>query len=486
MKTFIFSMLACMSVLGMHSQSLVEWTESCPGHKVSFNLHDVVRNDLVADHVLNSGMMKIARTVSADNGVRWIDRIYNMPEELNVFYRQYGEKVEAVLNGQSNWLSDPEMGNYISSSNSYVVPMATYQETIDFTFPKGSTTDQVREAARAKASAVCGAQWLRINTFMTYLCCSLNYDFPEAFWVNSAYTWGNQYSYSVSYNPSAGTGIINYDHLIFMTLKDATFDVRRNEFRNNALVMGAVSEYNQLVSAILDGCPLGNSYKKVAYFNDWLTKNNCYNSLYNTSQERPTIIWSPLSALRGSTGDVGPVCEGYARAFKVLCDKSDIPCVLAVGYAKSTKNGTGEDHMWNEVQMDNNEWYAVDVTWNDPLDSENRKVSGKESDFWLLLGSEDMVAPGLTFAESHPNSITWSLNPDYVSQWDYSIASLITSHRFDAATGIDMAVASELTAPIRVFNLNGQCMGSFQSVGAMNRQQDRGRLLIVNGKKMFF
>ena len=45
------------------------------------------------------------------------------------------------------------------------------------------------------------------------------------------------------------------------------------------------------------------------------------------------------------------VCEGYARAFKTVMDKLEIPCVLVQGYAQGADGGY-EPHMWNYVQVD--------------------------------------------------------------------------------------------------------------------------------------
>jgi hypothetical protein len=59
----------------------------------------------------------------------------------------------------------------------------------------------------------------------------------------------------------------------------------------------------------------------------------------------------------------------------------------------------------------------------------NQKVSGGESDFWLLLGQNDEVASGFTFAESHPNTPAGD-NP-YQSQWELLFASLITDTRYE-------------------------------------------------------
>lgn len=91
------------------------------------------------------------------------------------------------------------------------------------------------------------------------------------------------------------------------------------------------------------------------------------------------------------------VCEGYARAFKLLCDRENIPCVL-IGGKGMTPGRVGESHMWNYVLMDDGKWYAVDVTWDDDN-------SGILYDFFLAGGEtisrEKQSVLGLTFGETH-------------------------------------------------------------------------------------
>lgn len=65
------------------------------------------------------------------------------------------------------------------------------------------------------------------------------------------------------------------------------------------------------------------------------------------------------------------VCEGYAKLFKLLCDREQIPCVVVCG-------DTGEEHMWNYVQMEDGIWYAVDTTWADSM------AEGSEDAFFLI------------------------------------------------------------------------------------------------------
>ena len=64
----------------------------------------------------------------------------------------------------------------------------------------------------------------------------------------------------------------------------------------------------------------------------------------------------------GSLVEPGVVCEGYSKGFKMICDKLGIPCVCIFG------NFDEDDlsaHMWNYVLMEDGNWYAIDVTWDD-------------------------------------------------------------------------------------------------------------------------
>lgn len=130
------------------------------------------------------------------------------------------------------------------------------------------------------------------------------------------------------------------------------------------------------------------------------------------------------------SGKIGPVCEGYARALKVLCDKRSIPCVLYYGTASGNPQGTFELHMWNEVQMDDGNWYAVDVTWNDPGDGTDARMTGKERDSWLFLGRNDVVyGNNFTYAMSHVISL-WQTDESIMSRWNYNIDSYIADSNY--------------------------------------------------------
>lgn len=87
------------------------------------------------------------------------------------------------------------------------------------------------------------------------------------------------------------------------------------------------------------------------------------------------------------------VCDGYAKAFKLLCDKYGIPCIIVAG--RAVQSSGSEAHAWNYVQMEDGLWYAVDVTWNDKANAEPTKD-------YFLVGLQSKKSPtSATFAESH-------------------------------------------------------------------------------------
>ncbi len=90
------------------------------------------------------------------------------------------------------------------------------------------------------------------------------------------------------------------------------------------------------------------------------------------------------------------VCEGYAKAFKYLCDKYDIPCITIVGEANNGK--ATEGHMWNLMLGEDNYWYTVDCTWDDP-------INGKERSSYFLVG-QNTIVDSMTISKSHNTSTT--------------------------------------------------------------------------------
>ena len=96
----------------------------------------------------------------------------------------------------------------------------------------------------------------------------------------------------------------------------------------------------------------GSDYEKAKAIHDYLCANNTYSS---------AITDTSYNAY-GSLVLKDSVCQGYAHAFKIMCDLNGLDCICVSGTGISTDGS--ERHMWNIVKIDG-KWYAVDVTWDD-------------------------------------------------------------------------------------------------------------------------
>jgi len=63
------------------------------------------------------------------------------------------------------------------------------------------------------------------------------------------------------------------------------------------------------------------------------------------------------------------ICSGYSEAFKILLNYNNIESELIIGTGIDDEDGKIK-HEWNTVKINNN-YYFTDVTWDDPLISDN-------------------------------------------------------------------------------------------------------------------
>lgn len=107
------------------------------------------------------------------------------------------------------------------------------------------------------------------------------------------------------------------------------------------------------------------TYEKAKKIHDWINNRVSYNYAA-ASQGGDSYMYAhtPYPVFADKYGNE-VVCEGYAKAFKILCDRFNIPCTLVSGLAYTGSGSAGEAHMWNLVKMPDEKWYGVDATWDD-------------------------------------------------------------------------------------------------------------------------
>lgn len=195
---------------------------------------------------------------------------------------------------------------------------------------------------------------------------ALRLDIPNLFYIDFS---------SMSLNIETNTNIFGTKYKLYINAgKKPTY--YNNGFTSQIQVETAKMQIENIKNEI---CKLstGSEYEKIRKSHDWLIENMEYEA---SSNNRGNIY--------GALIEKKAVCEGYARAYKYILDELGINNILITGKATNSK-GITEDHMWNYVQI-NNTWYAIDITWDDPIVQGGGKVSNETKHKYFLVGSNEL------------------------------------------------------------------------------------------------
>lgn len=175
---------------------------------------------------------------------------------------------------------------------------------------------------------------------------------------------------------------------------------------------------------------------QLKYLNDWIALHNVYNaSGVGATNFSRCAASGLLSDNTTDTTDDDPVCYGYATTMKVLLDACGIENAYIEGWAYNGKNGSGEQHAWNYVLLDDGngqkQWYALDPTWDDPS-----TPSMPARQVYFLVGSNTATEKGLsgreTFGKNHDSSPAKS--PAY-KEHQFTYPTLASEARDPSASG---------------------------------------------------
>ena len=253
---------------------------------------------------------------------------------------------------------------------------------------------------------------------VAYGSCCFCYDHPEIFWIRD---YSSQSTITCLEDGNGG-----YNAAITKVTVTAS-----------EAYSGAVNEISTVREGIenaVDEITVGNTrYETVKNIHDYICTNSTYNhaaASQNVASDAHTI--APLF-----NGTKKFVCEGYSKSFKVLCDRFNIPCALVIG------QGGSEAHMWTYVKMDDNKWYAVDVTWDD---TDQTPIS----DTYFLKGSNNFPnhTPNgyVTVDESVFLKFPDLCTSDYDVNWNQGNTSSTESSSSSASSSSSSASSSSSSA----------------------------------------
>lgn len=165
------------------------------------------------------------------------------------------------------------------------------------------------------------------------------YDHPQYFWTKG-------YSYWV--------GTESNDVRMIVLECDENYLVGESRYELWTKIDQNIETYLDEIIGVKD------DYGKELILHDLLAKHLSY--AYSSSGTAETTKWAHNieGAFSGQYNKV--VCEGYAKAFQLLLNAAGIENIYIVGNGKVGTSWQG--HAWNQVKIEN-EWYLVDLTWND-------------------------------------------------------------------------------------------------------------------------
>ena len=132
----------------------------------------------------------------------------------------------------------------------------------------------------------------------------------------------------------------------------------------NSSKVAAAKQAENNAKAIVNKYASLSDMEKLTTYKEEICSLVSYNSSAAGGGARYGDPWQMVYVFdRNSSTNV--VCEGYARAFKYLCDHTDftsdeINCIIAYGDFQGTSGSGG--HMWNVVSLGNGTNYLVDLT----------------------------------------------------------------------------------------------------------------------------
>ena len=198
-------------------------------------------------------------------------------------------------------------------------------------------------------------------------------DRPDVFWIDTL-------KVSIVTKTTSFLGTVNYSY--YLSPAEGYDNYLIDTFKIGNDVEMALIEINNKINEIVNKAN-GSTYDKVKIVHDEII------SMVDYDQN----IGINSSNIYGSLVEKLCACEGYAETFKVILDKLNIPCVVVYGNGIDG-NGQTEAHAWNYVKMDDGNWYAVDITWDDPIIIGNGSTLGIDRHKYFLKGKT-------SFEENH-------------------------------------------------------------------------------------
>jgi len=189
----------------------------------------------------------------------------------------------------------------------------------------------------------------------------INLEFPT---TNTIREWLIQAMYNYPNLCIASTvyGITTVTRNGHKIIKKCTFNspVPSNEIKNTII------DYKENLSVLVSSIPssITSPASKLLYLHEQIIGMGDY-----AKDDNDQRVFMPIGILIDGVG----VCQSYAAVMNHAALSAGIPSIVV----------TGNDHSWNAVQVNNN-WYYIDVTWDDASNTNNSLIGQVRHEYFLV------------------------------------------------------------------------------------------------------
>lgn len=317
--------------------------------------------------------------------------------ELKKYENSYGEQLDVSYNSKAMYdklteayvYKTGDAGNKDGKYTGLAKPVTSETENVlveisGMTYrinTKGKTTEQI-EVERD--------EWIQsateeILTDVTAAFDAFTKDYPEVYWMYSVETSmtfstfmsGTNMSVSIDYiyinpneyYPGADNQVLTFNEAVIATKKAVIEKYAIDETTKESQIAKAIHDY------------LANRL------------NYNYEAAANGIKGNYVYAFTAMPAFMDISICQDVVCEGYAKAYAILCNQFQIKNAIITGVSVD-KSGDSQNHMWNAVTLEDENWYAVDVTWDDQKSKICYKyfLTGQKSNGFYSTFEEDHIA----------------------------------------------------------------------------------------------
>ena len=352
---------------------------------------------------------QIVQTQPASASLRRVRRAFRSARSGSSydFSSQLGANAKAIYDSKVEWYAtEHHTGEWTCEFGEGVYQFQGVVISVDT--PGGNTSKKYFDKTDTKTKSAHEACKEQMTADMQAAADAFKHDHPEVFWIRSPKT----YSFTISFVPGTEqTGDDGKTRGVFQIVSATYKPVEtfagagRLISSYQAGVQAAVAKVREMADSWnTEGVETGSTAyqallvraadeylcSRLFYDRDVLKTAVSVSAAENSGSQSVACndayrIYTSAAAFLGETDHLtmGVVCEGYAKAFKVLCDQLGVPAVCVSGL--SDKSLTGSGHMWNLAQI-GGVWYLVDVTWDDSNDS-NAEGAYASSRQYLLVSN---------------------------------------------------------------------------------------------------